>query len=183
MNYHDRARSNGSPDDVVSRTWGNFLHNENWQHLRPNLNECIRMSNIALAQGCDVSGNESVRCFNQVPNPLFSMSDSYLNCSDTKTAREAVDALLNMGFDAEERNYRGLTPLLFTASMCTPIAVKSLKALVRRNVNLKTTDPQGKGALHFALGAPDGVDGWPNFVLEDDGRCKEEIVPDLCTFC
>lgn len=178
MNYHDCARSYASPDDVISTMWGHFLDDGGVL-----LNECIRMSNIALAHGCDVSGNESVRCSKKAANPLFFMSYGFLNSSDSKTAREAIDALLNMGFDAEERNYEGLTPLLYTASMCTPIVVKSLEALVRRNVNVKTTDPQGKGALHFALGAPDHVDGWPDFVLKDDWPCKEEIVPDLCTFC
>lgn len=181
MNYHDRARSFASPDDVISKMWGVFLEGGRIRDKFTTLNECIRMTNMALDQGCDVSGNGSIRSTKIPSNPLFQISYGFLNSSCKGIAREAIETVLNLGYDAEERNYNGLTPLLFTASMCTPIVVRSLKALVGRNVDLKATDPQGKGALHIALGAPEFVDGWPDFILKDEYPCKEEIFPRLST--
>ena len=181
MNYYNRARSFASPDDVISTMWGYFLDGLCIRDKFTTLNECIRMTKMALAQGCDVYGNESIRSTRIPVNPLFRMSHGFLNRSGIETAREAIETILNLGYDVEERNYKGLTSLLYTASMCTPIAVRSLKALVGRNVDLKATDPQGKGALHIALGAPELIDGWPNFILKDEWGCKEEIFPGLCT--
>ncbi|KAL8777055.1 MAG: hypothetical protein Q9213_008027 [Squamulea squamosa] len=79
------------------------------------------MTNFALAQGCDVSGNGSVRRHRKPSNPLFSISTGILNTSGTETARKVIETLHDIGYDAEERNSDGFTSLLYTASMCTPM--------------------------------------------------------------
>ncbi|KAL9606447.1 MAG: hypothetical protein Q9179_000363 [Wetmoreana sp. 5 TL-2023] len=159
----------GSPGNAVTTIWTDFL-SSGWYPSRPkkaNLEDCIRITNTVLSHGCDISENAMFRPFTVRPNPIFVIPESNLVWFGAETAQKLIEHLLNLGYDAEERNRDGLTSLLFTASIYSPIVVGSLKALVRRNIALKATDPEGKGALHIALSALYFFDGWRTFMNRD----------------
>lgn len=133
---------------MISLIWLNFL--ENHPIRTPvTLSDCIRMTRTALAYGCDVS--ERIKQHRVMQDPLFGLGHSSLLDRRYRMLPDGVQFVLDIGYELEERNSDGHTPLLYTASCFSSTTVRTLQALIDKKANLCATDPDGKSSLQIAL--------------------------------
>ncbi len=122
------------------------------------VDQCISMSDAALRYGCDI--DNSIAFNRKWPNPLFTMVDEYFRTIPPQALMDALRYLCNIGYDIEERNSEGATLLLFEATRLCPSVISILKFLIEKGADLCAVDPYNRGALHFALMAPETWGAW-----------------------
>lgn len=89
---------------------------------------------------------DSRRDSNIVENVLFALQQTYVPSPEGRPLDEMVAVLVAAGASLEEKNMRGLTPLL--ASVDSPTM---FEALLRAGANRNATDPRGNGVLHVFM--------------------------------
>ena len=119
--------------------------------------ECVAITQLALENDCTIdSANHRVIH----AGPLFSLVGSERADVDAATLVNAICYLLSIGWDLEEKNRVGQTPLLYAAAVCGPHAARCLRALVEKGARLDAKDVVGRGPLLSALGPPIYVSNW-----------------------
>ena len=83
----------------------------------------------------------------------------------------AIGYLVSIGWDLEEKNRYGQTPLLYAAAACGPQVVRCLRALVEKGALLHARDEMGRGLLLSALGPPRGFSNWIDIWLFGGNDC------------
>jgi hypothetical protein len=113
------------------------------------INQCVSMTNVALQHGCDV---QSHHLDQGIPTPLFfNLAGLPRTKIDGASLSALQEHLLAAGYEMEEKNSIGQTPLLFAANTCKLRCLAVLNQLVSLGANIHATDNEGRGALHQAL--------------------------------
>ena len=154
----------GLTTDIVTVIWDGYVYaNEgiSWEDLpMENLKEfeqCVAMTQLAIDNDCTIdSARDDMLC----AGLLFllirtDMADAYSSASV-----DAIDYLSSIGWDLEEKNCLGQTPLLYAAVHCQPQVAKCLRALIKRGARLDARDEIGRGPLLSALSPPLGLCNW-----------------------
>ena len=130
-----------------------------------NFEECVAMTQLALDNNCTIdSANPRVIC----AGPLFSLVWSNGADIDASVLVDAITYLLSIGYDLEETNRIGQTPLLLAAAVCGPQIARCLDALVGRGANLNARDDMGRGPLLSALAPPLYISNWMDLTFDWD---------------
>lgn len=118
--------------------------------------QCVAITQLALDNNCTInSAHERVIH----ANPLFSLI-GYLADAHASAVVHAIDYLYSIGWDLEEKNCLGQTPLLYAAGRCHQSTVSCLRALIERGARVDARDKTGQGPLHSALSPPFGLSDW-----------------------
>ena len=116
-----------------------------------NLRECIAITQLSLDNDCTIhSANHRII----KASPLFSLVRSDWADIDASTLVDAICYLLSIGWDLEEKNSLGQTPLLHAAAACGPQVARCLRALIEKGARLDARDETGQGPLLSALSPP-----------------------------
>ena len=111
--------------------------------------ERVAMTQLALDKDCNIydGDNHIIRS-----GPLFCI-DEYecTNDLDCSHMRDILQYLISVGYDLEERNNYGQTPLLFAASGVLSVTATYLGLFIERGARLDTKDDFGQGLLHTVL--------------------------------
>lgn len=119
--------------------------------------QCVAITQLALDNNCTIdSAYEEVK----IANPLFWLVTFDVTDAHASAAVHAIDYLYSIGWDLEEKNCLGQTPLLYAAVECKPHTVSCLRALIERGARLDARDKTGQGPLHSALSPPLGLSDW-----------------------
>lgn len=122
-----------------------------------NFDHCVRMVDAASDRDYDIE--ESV-CYNSDrASVLFEMNDC-LEEPYLQSPEKVLNYLINKGYDLENRNDGGLTPLLHTVASFRPQSIKCIRTFIRRGADIHVIDPEGHGALHLALNGPYTLHKW-----------------------
>jgi len=146
--------------------WKYFL-DECCNEPKVTLSDNIRMTRTAWAYGCDVSERIKRHC--GAPDPLFELDSSYLFDRRGRVLPDGIRFVLDIGYELEERNSDGLTPLLYAASGFSNTTVRILQALIGEKANLCATAPDGKNSLQIAQAPFWLMKSWQTLELSDDG--------------
>ena len=131
------------------------------------LDQCKEMTNAVLKYGCEI---EDTIGYSAKANALFELCYYWpMEKADANAPAEALQYLLGIGYEKEQANEEGQTPLLWIASSYQPQVIKCLKVLLEHQVNLHAVDDEGKGALHCALLPPHIIDNWRSLGLISQG--------------
>lgn len=119
--------------------------------------QCARMTEAALEPGCDV--DNAMRYGTIRPTTLlFDLAGRWpLGMVKFPAFVKALRYLIANGYDMEERNLEGDTPLLLATKVYEPHAVTCIKAFIEAGSDIHAINITGQGALHCVLVAPDGV--------------------------
>ena len=121
------------------------------------------MTEVVLAHGCDI---EDTVGFSAQANTLFELCYHWpIDQAHTSTSETALEYLIHIGYEAEKKNDRGQTPLLWTASSYQPQVTKCLRVFLRRGADLNAVDSAGRGVVHSALAVPHIFDSWRNLTI------------------
>ena len=121
-----------------------------------NLEHCVAITQLALDNGCtNHSGNDD-------DSPLFSVHTSAREYTSASAPVDAIKYLISIGWDLEEQNCLGQTPLLYAAAECQPRVARCLRTLIEGDARLDARDKTGRGPLHSALSPPGGLSDWVN---------------------
>ena len=125
------------------------------------------MTEAILLCGCDIQDTVG---YSAKANVLFEMC-YYWPMEQTQPwmPAKALDFLIGIGYELEQFNQEGQTPLLWTASAYQPQVIKCLKVFIYRGANLQVTDRDGRGALHCAFLVPHILDDWKSLRLISQG--------------
>ena len=121
------------------------------------VDQCISISDAALRYGCDIENCNTLRPLRC--NPLFEVVGNSREIPP-QAMMDALRYLCNIGYDIEERNSHGETLFLFGVTQLQPCMITVLKFLIDKGADLCAVNPYGRGALHFALMAPDDWGAW-----------------------
>lgn len=147
-----------------------------WQHSQDEacarapvtLSDCIRMTRTALAYGCDVS--ERIKQCRLVPDPLFRLDSSKFYDRRGRVLPAGIHYVLDLGYELEERNIDGFTPLLYAASQFSKTTTRALQALIEKKADLSATDLHGKNALQIAQKPFWVMESWQTSELSREWR-------------
>ena len=118
--------------------------------------KCTRMTDAVLESGYDL--DEGPYCHPFRPNLLFELAcDGGHGWQKRSKIVEALQYLVRKGYDLEERNCEGDTPLLYAAKAHRAGAVTHIEAFAEAGSDLKATNLAGQGPLHCALVVPEAV--------------------------
>ena len=160
--------------DIVWAIWSTFAdYNSRMlpaSYYLPNVvrdfDQVVSMTDAALQHGCDIEDAPSY--MPQMANALFEIVRwCPLNEPHLSVPEQAINYLLNVGYDLERRNFEGLTPLLHAANNYQPQVIQCLNTYVKRGADVSAIDASGRGALHLALAAPHCFDDWKTLRLMD----------------
>ena len=129
--------------------------------------KCIRMTDAVLASGYDL--NEGPFYHPSRPNLLFELAcDGGHGWQKRSTIVEALQYLVRKGYDLEERNCEGDTPLLYATKAHRAGAVTHIEAFAEAGSDTGATNLAGQGPLHCALSVPESVSPADWNIQEDD---------------
>ncbi|KAL8725089.1 MAG: hypothetical protein Q9181_006548 [Wetmoreana brouardii] len=121
----------------------------------------VKMNDVQGIRSLFDARKASARDVDESGYSLLSNIQCPFSSLGTETAREVIEFLFNLGYDAEERDADGRTSLLYMASSCSPVIVRSLKALVRKNVNLNVIDYEDAE-----------IEDWVTSIEDDDSAAR-----------
>ena len=113
------------------------------------LDELVAMTQLALDNDCNIyDANKTIKS----GGPLFSMI-YYGSMSDLDPSHmwDVIQYLTSIGYDLEESNAFGQTPLHYAASECSPTTSTYLGLFIKRSARLDAKDNFGMGLLHAVL--------------------------------
>ena len=151
--------------DIITVVWKEFMsanmREGNLMALSmekvKNFEECVAITQLALDNNCTIdSAIHWVIC----ASPLFMLVGSDMADIDTSVLVDAIGYLVSIGWDLEEKNRLGQTPLLYAAAVCGPQVARCLRALVEKGALLHARDEMGRGPLLSALGPPPSISNW-----------------------
>ena len=111
--------------------------------------ERVAMTQLALDNDCNIydANKENVSS-----GPLFSISvHDPMYDPDSSHMRNLIQYLTSIGYNLEDQNVFGQTPLLYAASQCFPATTEHLGILIERGARLDAKDDFGLGLLHTVL--------------------------------
>ena len=164
--------------DIITVVWMNFmnacsgvgdLRALSMEKLK-NFAECVAITQLALDNDCAIDSANDQRLH---AGPLFALVGSDEADIDASTLVDAICYLLSIGWDLEEKNCDGQTPLLYAAATCGPQVARCLRALVDKGARLNARDEMGRGPLFSALMPPWPISNWMDLTIgwnseEDD---------------
>ena len=107
------------------------------------------MTQLALDNDCSIydADNKTV-----LSGPLFSIIDyESMDDLDPSHMRDVIKYLISIGYDLEESNVFGQTPLLLAATDVDPATTILMELFIERGARLDTKDGFGLGLLHTVL--------------------------------
>ena len=104
------------------------------------------MTQLALDNDCIIGdADNQILC----SGPIFRIVDyECMNDLDSSHLREVIQYLTSIGYNLEEQNREGQTPLLFAAANYLPATAKHLNMLIENGASPDATDDLGFGLLH-----------------------------------
>ena len=109
----------------------------------------VAMTQLALDNDCSIYDGDKE---NVLSGPLFTMIDyESIEDLDPLYMRDVIQYLTSIGYDLEESNRFGQTPLLHAASEVEPATEILMGLLIERDARLDTKDGFGLGLLHTVL--------------------------------
>ena len=118
--------------------------------------KCTRMTDAVLEFGYHLDHGVFYHPFR--PTLLFELAcDGGHSWRKRSTIVEALQYLVQKGYDLEERNYEGDTPLLYATKAHRAGAVTHIEAFAEVGSDTSATNLAGQGPLHCALSVPDSV--------------------------
>lgn len=154
----------GLRTDIVTVIWDGYVDandGTSWEDLPleklKEFEQCVAMMQLAIDNDCTIdSARDDVLCAGP-PSMLTctNMADAYSSASV-----DAIDYLSSIGWDLEEKNCLGQTPLLYAAVGFRPQVARCLRALIKRGARLDARDEIGRGPLLSALSPPLGNVIW-----------------------
>jgi ankyrin repeat protein len=139
---------------LIASIWRLFLEclrNRRFCSPISDVNQCVSMTNVALQYGCEFESDDTWYSISSVPTSLFQLC----SVKDTETHGPLLPAvpghLLAAGFEMEDRNNIGQTPLLHAANIGQRRCLDVMNRLVSLGANIHALDEEGRGALHQAL--------------------------------
>ena len=160
----------GRTTDIITMVWNNFVDAcSGIGDLRAlsmekskNFEECVAITQLALDNNCTMdSANDQILN----AGPLFALVGSDMADIDASTLVDAICYLLSIGWDLEEKNCNGQTPLLYAAATCGPHVAKCLRTLVEKGARLDARDKMGRGPLLSALMPPWAISDWVDLTI------------------
>ncbi|OQV00087.1 hypothetical protein CLAIMM_05631 [Cladophialophora immunda] len=150
LQHCDNSRNTS---DFLSTIWELFLDttiaDRTFQLRRlSNVTACMQLTDIALSNGCEIGSN--VPYNGSIPSPLFARVEHDEVGIDWDHT-EVFKFLIRTGFDKEERNDVGQTPLLFVAAGLSETVTPRLEILLSLGADATAIDRFGRGALHSVL--------------------------------
>ena len=150
--------------DIITVLWKRFVDHFEMHEggalsmgKEKSLEECVAMTQLALDNDCAIDSADD-RILHA--GPLFALVGTDNTNIDASISVDAVVYLLSIGWDLEERNRVGQTPLLYAAAACGPQVARCLRALVEKGARLDARDVMGRGPLLSALCSPLGTSNW-----------------------
>lgn len=134
--------------------------------------QCVAITQLALDNDCTIDSADD-RVLNA--GPLFSIIGTNMLDAHASASVHAIDYLCSIGWDLEEKNRLGQTPLLYAATECSPQVARCLRSLIQRGARLDARDEAGRDPLLCALSAPNGPSSWVHMTYSWDA---EEDDPD-----
>ena len=119
--------------------------------------ECVAITQLALDNNCTIDSADHRRIG---AGPLFSLVGSDMADIDASVLVDAIAYLISIGWDLEEKNSHGQTPLLYAAAVCGPQVARCLRVLVERGARLNARDEMGRGPLLSAFNPPWQISNW-----------------------
>ena len=166
--------------DIVTVVWNLFVEaHSGLIHMMglsveklKSFEECVAITQLALDNNCAIDSADDRRLH---AGPLFALVGTDRADIDASTLVDAVDYLLSIGWDLEERNCYGQTPLLYAAAACGPQVARCLRGLNEKGARLDARDEEGRGPLLSALCSPDSTSNWIDLTyiwdIEDGVTC------------
>lgn len=106
------------------------------------LPHCLKLSDTALQYG--LGADDSVPYNDSIPSPLFALQTAAIALSplefDKVEPNDMVQHLLKVGYDMEQSNAEGRTPLLFLSTSLGMQALWFMRALLRWKANTHARD-------------------------------------------
>jgi len=158
-------QSFGSALDAIWAIWSYFVvfnstdnNSKGSGRCLKDFDQCVSMTDMVLTHGCDIQDTIG---YSAKANALFEMSYYWpMDRADPLLPAKALDYLIGIGYELEQKNQEGQTPFLWTTSAYQPQVIKCLRVFIERKANVHATDRAGRGALHCALLAPHILEGW-----------------------
>lgn len=150
--------------DIVTVIWHGYVdanHGTSWEDLPmeklKEFEQCVAMTQLAINNDCTIdSARDDVLC----AGPLFLLTRTNMADAHASASVDAIDYLSSIGWDLEEKNCLGQTPLLYAAVGCQPRVARCLRALIKRGARLDARDEIGRGPLLSALSPPLELCNW-----------------------
>ena len=150
--------------DIVTVIWAGYVdanHGNFWRDLPmeklKEFEQCVAMTQLAIDNDCTI---DSARDDVLSAGPLFRLTSKDMADAYASASVDAIDYLSSIGWDLEEKNCLGQTPLLFAAVGCEPQVARCLRALIKRGARLDARDEIGRGPLLSALSPPLQLCNW-----------------------
>ncbi len=164
----------GNTLDIVWAIWSTFASYNSrvlpascyLPNVVMDFDQVVSMTDAALRYGCDIE--DAAGYMPEVANALFEivrwcpLKEPHLSVPE-----KANNYLVKIGYDLENRNSRGLMPLLHAASSYQPQVIQCLNTYTKRRADINAVDTLGRGALHRALAVPHCFDSWKTLRLTD----------------
>lgn len=149
--------------DFVWMLWThyvNYIRIPGASRIGPNriedFDKCARMTDAVLESGYDL--DQGLFYHPSRPNLLFELAcDGGHGWQKRSNIVKALQYLVRKGYDLEEKNCEGDTPLLYATKAHRPGAVTHIEAFVEAGSDANATNLAGQGPLHCALGVPETV--------------------------
>ena len=111
--------------------------------------ECVAMTQLALDNDCNIyDANKEIVS----SGPLFSIANYYMiNDLDPSKMKNVIQYLISIGYELEESNRFGQTPLFLAALDFGLATTMIMGLLIERGARLDTKDDLGLGLLHTVL--------------------------------
>ena len=122
-----------------------------------NFEECVAITQVVLDNDCTMDSADDRRLH---AGPLSALVGTDRADIDASTLVDAVDYLLSICWDLEDRNAYGQTPFLYAAATCGPQVARCLRTLIEKGARLDARDEMGRGPLLSALTSPLGTSNW-----------------------
>ena len=154
-NLTDIMSSYGNSIDVIWSIWESFFGTHHGviynvqEDYTNDFDQCVSMSAMVLNYGCEIE--DSTPWNVSIASPLFSLPCYMLSKAPCSTTGKVLEYLINAGYDLEQQNHKGQTPLLYAARQQKSHILKCLRTFIRKGANCHAADPAGRGALHCAL--------------------------------
>ena len=145
--------------DIITAVWKGFVAACSGDRMNKalsmeklkNFEECVAITQLALDKNCTIDGaNDRVLA----AGPLFALVGATSPAIDASTLVDAICYLLSIGWDLEEKNCYGQTPLLFLAAEFGPQIARCLRTFIDKGARLDAKDAIGRGPLLSALESP-----------------------------
>ena len=150
--------------DTVTVIWNGYVDanaGASWADLPmgklKEFEQCVAMAQLAIDNDCTI---DSARDWLSSAGQLFTLTDTNMADAHASASVDQIDYLSSIGWDLEEKNGLGQTPLLYAAVECQPQVARCLRALIKRGARLDARDEVGRGPLLSALSPPLQLSSW-----------------------